>query len=103
MEEVLQSGKSCILDIEMEGVQNVKKSGLNGRYVFIKPPSVEALEQRLRGRGSDRDEDIRLRLEVAKRELEFAETGFHDKVIVNDDLEQAFRELEHFCMDPNCT
>jgi guanylate kinase len=55
------------------------------------------LEQRLRGRGTESEPHIQARLEQARRELEFAETaGVFDQVIVNDDLEKAYLELEGF-------
>ena len=54
-----ESGKVCILDIDVQGVRQVKESGLEGvRYVFIKPPSLEVLEERLRSRGTETEEAI---------------------------------------------
>jgi guanylate kinase len=83
----------------MEGVKQVHKSHLKARFLFLEPPSEEELEKRLRGRGTDKEEDIVKRLETAKKELEFARTeGVHDKVVVNDDLERAYREVEKFCL-----
>ncbi|KAJ5698164.1 Guanylate kinase [Penicillium macrosclerotiorum] len=90
-------GRIVVLDIEMNGVKQMKSnSGIDARYVFISPPKFEDLEKRLRGRGTEKDEDVQKRLEQAKAELEYAETGVHDKIIVNDDLEVAYRELESF-------
>jgi len=95
---VAEQGRTCILDIEMEGVKQVKKTDLNARYLFLQPPSVEVLEQRLRGRGTDKEEAIRERLAQAVKELEFAKTpGVHDQIIVNDDLEKAWKEFKTFC------
>ena len=87
-----------MLDIEMEGVRQLKGDAwIRPRLVFVKPPSLEALEARLRGRGTEDEDSVRMRLARARAELEYAETaGVHDKVIVNDDLERAFRELEGF-------
>lgn len=82
-----------------QGVKSVKKSHLNARYLFVQPPSMEILEQRLRGRGTDSDDAVKQRLEQAKNELEFAKTpGVHDKLIVNDDLEKAWAEFKAFCV-----
>jgi guanylate kinase len=53
----------------------------------------------LRGRGTDKEEDIQARLKQAKVELEFAKTGAHDKIVVNDDLEKAYAEVEKFCLE----
>jgi len=96
VQAVAQTGKRCILDIEMEGVMNVKKTDLNARFVFIQPPSLEELARRLRSRNSDSEEAIKTRLETAKKELEYAQDGGHDQIIVNDDLSTAYQELEHF-------
>lgn len=89
-------GQVVVLDIEMEGVKQVKASSIDARYVFVKPPSMEELEKRLRGRGTEKEESIQKRLAQAKKELEYAETGAHDVVIVNEDLETAYKELEDF-------
>lgn len=98
--DVADTGKTCILDIEMEGVKQVKRAGLGARYLSLQPPSLEVLEKRLRGRGTDGEESVKLRLEQAERELEFARgEGVFDKVIVNDDLERAWEEFEKFCLD----
>lgn len=83
----------------VQGVKQVKKSHLNARFLFVQPPSVEILEQRLRGRGTDSEDAIKQRLAQATNELEFAKgEGVHDKIIVNDDLEKAWTEFEHFCV-----
>lgn len=91
-------GRVVVLDIEMEGIKQMKtNSSINARYVFVKPPSFEALEARLRSRGSEDEEDIRARLAQAKSELEYAETpGVYDKIIVNDDLQRAYEKLVEF-------
>ena len=78
-------------------MKQVKQAGVDARYVFIAPPSFEALESRLRGRGTEKEESIRKRLEQAKLELDYSKTeGVHDTIIVNDDKEVAYRELEAF-------
>lgn len=51
MIQVIEQGKICILDIDIQGVKLVKQSGRECKYLFIAPPSMELLEQRLRGRG----------------------------------------------------
>ncbi|KAF2864041.1 guanylate kinase [Piedraia hortae CBS 480.64] len=98
VKDVLEKGRVCVLDIEMEGVKQVKKTDLNARFLFLQPPSVEILEERLRGRGTDKEDAIRERLAQALREMEFASTpGVHDEKIVNDDLEKAWKQFERFC------
>ena len=59
VEAVAESGKVCILDIDVQGVRAVKESRLEGvRYVFVRPPSLEVLEERLRARGTETEEAI---------------------------------------------
>ena len=95
-------GSVVLLDIEMEGVKQLKKeqskagSQINPRFVFVKPPRFEALEERLRGRGTEDEGSIQTRLARATSELAYAETGVHDKIIINDDLDKAFQDLEDF-------
>ena len=57
--DVLNSGKICILDIDVQGVKAVKKTDLTPLLVFIKPPSLEVLEERLRSRGTETEESLR--------------------------------------------
>ncbi|KIW85835.1 guanylate kinase [Fonsecaea pedrosoi CBS 271.37] len=89
----------CIFDIEMEGVKQLKRSKLNPRICFIQPPSIEVLEQRLRGRGDTTDDAIQKRLAQARHEIEYCKTeGKNDKVIINDDLDATFQELDEWVM-----
>lgn len=79
-------------------MKQVKQSSLDPLFLFLQPPSLEILEQRLRGRATDKEEAIQERLAQAKHELDFAKTGAHDKIVVNDDLERAWKEFEEFCV-----
>ncbi|KAL2121085.1 hypothetical protein VTJ04DRAFT_5112 [Mycothermus thermophilus] len=96
IEEQRAKGKTTILDIEVEGVKQIQASKFPARFVFIAPPSEEELEKRLRGRGTESEDSIQKRLKQAKVELEYSKTGIHDRIIVNDDLEKAYKELEEF-------
>jgi len=98
--KVQNSGKICILDIEMEGVKSIKKSELNARFVFISPPSYEILEKRLRDRGTETEDKIKARLERSKIDIEFSKIpNMFDLIIINDVLEVAFKNLETFLQD----
>ena len=59
VEDVLTKGRICILDIDVQGVKAVKETDLTPMYVFIKPPSLEVLEKRLRDRGTETEESLR--------------------------------------------
>lgn len=99
VKDVAKIGKICLLDIDMQGVKLVKNSDLNGKFLFVAPPSIEELKKRLTGRGTETDESISKRLEAALREMEFSKTGAHDKIIVNNDLEKAYKEFKEFILD----
>lgn len=104
VKDVANKGQTCLLDIEMEGVKQVKKTDLNARFLFVQPPNMQILEQRLRGRDTDKEEAIQERLRQAQKELDFAATpGVHDKIIVNDDLEKAWDQFETFCVPDRTT
>lgn len=91
---VQKQGLICVLDIDAQGVRNVKKSSLEPHYLFIAPPSMAELEKRLRGRGTEKEESIEKRLANAKAELEYGQTaGEFDKYLVNSDLDSTFEEL----------
>ncbi|KAK0637036.1 guanylate kinase [Bombardia bombarda] len=101
IEEQSAKGKVVVLDIEMEGVKQIQASKIPARFVFIAPPSEEELERRLRGRGTDKEEAVLKRLAQAKVELDYSKTpGVHDKIVVNKDLETAYKELEDFVYAP---
>lgn len=92
VEEHLGQGRPVLLEIELEGARQVRRTFPAGFQLFIKPPSFEELERRIRSRGTDTDEAIRQRLERARVEL--AAEGEFDAVLVNGDLQQALAELE---------
>lgn len=92
---VSRQGKICLLDIDVQGAEAVKKSTLNAAYVFISPPSMDELERRLRGRGTEAEEAVLKRLENARTEMAKKDVpGFFDAVIVNDDLDKAYEALK---------
>lgn len=93
---VLESGKICTLDVDIQGVKNLKKTDLNSLFLFIKPPSLEDLEKRLKGRGTENDESLKKRLDTAKIELEYEkqEPNAFDYVIINNDIDSAYNELK---------
>lgn len=88
----LSEGRSLILEIDVQGGLNVRRIHPDAVLVFIEPPSMDELEHRLRGRGTEDEASIECRLENARREMEMGES--YDVRIVNDDLERAAQELE---------
>ncbi|KAG9325441.1 hypothetical protein KVV02_004754 [Mortierella alpina] len=100
VEDVNVSGKVCILDIDLQGVQSVRESGLAARYVLVRPRSLGLLESRLRGRGTETEEAIQKRLDRARAEWEYGQDPANfDRVVVNDELEQAYEDLCDFIFE----
>jgi len=88
---VQEQGRRCILDIEAQGVRQIKASALDPIYLFISPPTLSALRTRLQGRGTETEASVQKRLTTALKEIEYAkEPNVHDLVIVNDDLDRAY-------------
>ena len=91
VERIWAEGKVVVFDIDVVGALNLKKQfGDRALALFVQAPSVEVLEQRLRGRGTDSEEKIQQR--VAKATIEMARAPEFDKVVVNDDLNTAKAE-----------
>lgn len=92
MEEELDKGKDVILVIEVQGALKVKELIPDALFIFILPPSISTLKERLIGRGTDSPESIEGRINTAIKEIEVSDR--YDYNIVNDDLNMAVSELE---------
>jgi len=93
---VSSAGKCCVLDIDVQGARQVRKSGLPAIFVFIAPPSLDELEKRLRGRGTESEEQIETRLKNARLEMKSLENerSLYDFVLVNDDVDICLEKLK---------
>ncbi len=91
VKKLLEEGKTVFLVIEVEGGKNVKKIFPDAIKIFIVPPSLEVLEGRLRGRGTDSEDAIVARMAIAKTELERARE--YDYIVENDILEVAVNDV----------
>jgi guanylate kinase len=92
VEEQISQGNWVILEIELQGARQIFQTFPAAVRLFIMPPSLEELEQRLRGRGQDAEQAIERRLQRAKEEVQAVQE--FDICIVNDDLERALAEIE---------
>jgi guanylate kinase len=92
VEKTLAAGRPVLLEIEVEGARQVRRSFPAARQIFVAPPSLAELERRIRGRGTDGEEAIQRRLARAREEL--AAAAEFDAVLINDDLEAAGQELD---------
>ncbi len=90
-EALLAEGKDVVLVIDVQGARQVRDRGIETVGVFVLPPSAAVLEQRLRGRSKDSEEQITKRLEVACREVD--EFARYEYVVVNDELDAAVDRL----------
>ncbi|CAN1213609.1 guanylate kinase [Tumidithrix helvetica PCC 7403] len=92
IEDWIALGQIVLLEIELEGARQVAQTFPSAKRIFIAPPSMEVLEQRLRQRSTDSDEAIAKRLEHARKEV--AAAPEFDQIIINDNLEDALQQLE---------
>ncbi len=101
VEKTLNKGKDVILEIEVKGAEQVKSKMPQAVTVFIMPPSVHTLEERLRGRHTEDEETIRKRLNEANREIQAGRE--FDYQIINDNLEDALENLQKIFDKEGCT
>jgi guanylate kinase len=93
VDQGLREGVAMLFDLDVQGADTMKRIyGAQAQVIFIKPPSLEALEKRLRGRGTDPDEVIRERLKNARTEILRADD--YDHLVINDDVAKAYEDLK---------
>ncbi len=93
VQRIANEGKVAVFDVDVEGGTNIKKQyDKNALAIFIKAPSLQVLEERLRSRGTDSEETIRKRVAKAEKELGYA--PFFDIIIVNSNLKKACTDAE---------
>ena len=100
VENMLRQGVNVILDIEVQGARKIRGNAPEAVMIFFAPPSFMELERRLRDRGKDSDEKIKLRLQTARAELEFAKK--YDYIIINKDIQVAADELRSIIVAESC-
>ncbi len=91
VEENLKNGKNVFLEIEVQGFEQVRELYPDCLSIFLLPPSIEILEQRLRGRGTEKEEVIQDRLNTALREI--SRSNEYKYNVVNDDIDRAVEEI----------
>ena len=93
---VVRSNRLCILDLDINGVRQLKAKEFPGKFLFVNPPSIEELERRLRGRGTETEEQMKVRLANARDEIAYAlgEENPFDRILTNgDSREVTFEKL----------
>ena len=95
--EKLDEGIDVILEIEVNGARNIKKIFSDALLIYIAPPSMEILKDRLIGRGTEDLETIEKRLKIAEDEMK--QVDFYDYVIINDDLDKAISDVKKVILE----
>ncbi|MBP5151772.1 MAG: guanylate kinase [Lachnospiraceae bacterium] len=91
VETKLKEGKNVILEIEVQGAMQIRKKFPKALLLYVTPPSIKELENRLKKRGTESDEVIRRRLTQAKTEVDFVDD--YDYLVINDDLDECVKEM----------
>ncbi|MDR2817422.1 MAG: guanylate kinase [Oscillospiraceae bacterium] len=89
--DALSAGRDVVLEIEVQGALQIKAKRIGAVLIFLSPPSMEELEKRLRGRGTETETNIKKRLEIARQEMK--SMSEFDHVIVNNNSKEAACEL----------
>lgn len=101
IEQVQKEGKICVLDLDWQGVLSVRRLQLDAKVIFIRPPSLQSLRDRLTSRGSESTESLEARLSKAEEDMVAQEqnTELCDLVLVNDNIDEACRRVENFLFE----
>lgn len=100
VEKQLAAGNDVFLEIEVQGALQVKKSFPEGVFIFLFPPSLEELKNRIISRGTETNDLIINRLKEAKKEIDMM--GSYDYVVINDDVDQAVKKVQAIIVSEHC-
>lgn len=100
LQEMSEEGTDVLLDLTIAGSMALKENFEQSVTIFLLPPSLAELENRLKGRGTESEEMIKARLEVAKNEIGFV--GNFDYVVVNDDIDEAAKKIYSIITSEKC-
>ena len=100
VQKTLNEGKDVFLEIEVEGAKQVRNKFPDGLFVFLIPPSLSELENRIKTRGTETDELIRNRMTVAKNELKMM--NLYDYVVENDKVDNAVEKIKAIVVAEHC-
>lgn len=98
--QMIDSGRDVILEIEVQGAMQVRAHYPEAVFIFVVPPTMDELENRLRGRGTESDEVVRSRLDRAKEEFNY--THKYNYVLINDTVENAVNRLDAIITAEKC-
>jgi guanylate kinase len=98
--EILSQGVDVVLEIDTQGARRIRERFGDAVLIFILPPSLEVLQGRLRSRGGDAEEAIAARMQNAQKELD--QTARYDYIVVNEEIEEATREVASIIIAERC-
>lgn len=98
--EKLQQGEDLVLEIDTQGAKKIRDEFNDEVLIFIRPPSLEILKERLQSRGGDSEEAIQARLHNAQKELD--QMAWYDYIVVNDEIEEATKEVASVIIAERC-
>lgn len=96
----METGMDVIMDVDVQGAGNVRRKFQDAILIFLLPPSIEALEKRLRARGTESEDAVRIRIDEAKREI--MECRVYDYIVFNDRIPDAVQRLRSIIIAERC-
>ncbi|MFO8057642.1 MAG: guanylate kinase [bacterium] len=100
LEDAAARGIDLLVELDIQGAKQLKAKFESDSFIFILPPRVGVLEERLRNRGSEKEEDIKLRLKTAKKEM--LEWSWFDYIIINEDFDRAVELMRSVVLANRC-
>jgi guanylate kinase len=100
LDDMISKGIDVILDIDTQGAKQIKVKYDSAVFIFIMPPSLEILEERLRNRKSDHEEEIKKRMRRAREEIK--DFNMYDYIIVNRDFDRALTDIRSIVIAERC-
>jgi guanylate kinase len=100
LDDLIAKGLDVILDIDTQGAKQIKAKYDTAVFIFILPPSLDILEERLRNRKSDHEDEIRKRMQRSREEIR--DYAMYDYIIVNRDFDRALTELRSIVISERC-
>lgn len=97
VEKLLNQGLDVLFDIDWQGARSIKQNAINAVSIFILPPNLEVLEQRLRNRAADNEEAIQLRMASAQAEI--SHSNEYDHIITNDDFNDTLQQIHAIILE----
>ncbi|NLI69567.1 MAG: guanylate kinase [Firmicutes bacterium] len=100
VKDIVDQGKDILLELDVQGAMQVKKNIPGAVFIFIAPPSMKELQRRITGRGTEKPEHIRKRMEIALKELKMYRD--YDYLVINNNLEEAVLNIKAVIMAEKC-